>query len=791
MSSQPRPGTRWSLPSLGLVTDPSPLPEGDDLLPTTSLVGRAHDIAAVSALLQQDAIHLVTLTGAGGVGKTRLALACASEVESRFRDGVVHVPLSRITDDDQVCAAIARALELRVMGQDPALQRITQHLADKRLLLLLDNFEHVVQASARLARVLHDAPGVTALVTSRVRLRLSTEQEYVVTPLGLPETMEDPAAAPAVRLFLERMPAQMAAAASPQTHRAIAGIVTRLDGLPLAIELAAARTNVLPPAALMERLDQRLPLLTGGSRDLPRRQQTMRDTIAWSYDLLSPRDQQVFRALSVFRGGFSLAAAEQLGQAIGLGGALAVVDSLTTLTEQSLMRPAPEVGGGARFTMYETVREFGWERLCAHGEEDALQAAHAAVTLANAEAAAAELYGQNQSAYLDLLEADQPNLRATFAWAPAHDPAIAMRLCQALLRFWPIRGCLSDGRKWLELVLAMTERSETPDDLRAAGMVTLAWILYWQGDFQRAHDLAVAALGRQRAAKNRRGEGDALRVLGHATIGLACHGDQVDALLLQEARETFQQQIPIWEDIRNATGLAMAQHNLGFVAMHAGQRADAAARFEAAAAQFGALGDRWTQALTLTYLANLDQTPGSRQAAERLDTALAIFADLNDQWKVAYTLDAAAAWLRRAGQPDRAAMIAQASVALLARDGIAYSRAHSAGVPPAFSTAELAAIAPPAGPDESRDNALALARRWLQEDAPAPDHEPATPEITLTARERDVLRLLSQGYSDRRIAEELRISPRTVGGHVTRLLGKLGAESRTAAATSAVRRGLV
>jgi non-specific serine/threonine protein kinase len=791
MSSRHLPAANLNLRLLETSRGPAVLPAGWIEVPTTTLVGREKEIADIATLVREQQAQLVTLTGPGGVGKTRVALAAAHAASDAFTDGVVFVPLSRIVDDNLVCAAIASALDLRVMGDDPALQRISHHLADKRMLLVLDNFEHVVEASARLSHLLYESPGVTALVTSRIRLRLSMEHEYPVAPLPLPTSESNPADSPAVRLFLHRMSARADETITAQLLDVTAQIVNRLDGIPLAIELAASRTPVLPPAALLQRLEQRLPLLTGGARDLPPRQQTMRDTIAWSYDLLGAPAQHFFRALSVFRGGFSLSAAERLGHAVGFADHVSVADALTSLVDHSLVQTVPESGRQPRYAMFETVREFGCERLQALNEDEHLESVHAAVTLAGAEVAAPELYGAAQGIWLDALEMDQPNLRASLTWAIEHDPGMALRLSCALLRFWPIRGYLAEGRVWLEHALAAHARRSAAPDETASGLVALAWIHYWQGSFLTGAQLARDALAQFQELHSERGQADALRVLGHQLVGQAWQQEPPDMTLLGEAEAAFMAQLAIWQDLDHATGAAMAIQNLGFVALNQGRTDEAARLLEESITHFASLGDRWSLALSLTYLAHIDMGSNLPKAGQRLSDALAIYAELRDQWKVAAALDAAALWLQHNRRETEAALLVDAASAVLERCGVAYIRAHVAGTPRPSPPSGLRSADPP----ESHDRLLTLkravsqAQQWLAEFAREEAADPKAP--LLTERERDVLRLLAQGLSDRRIAETLQISPRTVGGHVTRLLNKLGVDSRTAAATYAVRQGLV
>src|SRR5215213_9196101 len=349
-------------------------------LPATRLIGRESELAALSALLAQDDVRLVTLTGPGGTGKTHLAQAVAAEVVGYYPDGVFFVDLSALTEPHLVMPTIAATLGVRETAGEPLREIVIRHLRERLLLLVLDNCEQVLEAASDIAALLAACPHLSILATSREPLHIRAEREIAVAPLPLPEPGRLPAVAelagvPAVALFVERAQSGHASfALTAENAAAVAGICQRLDGLPLAIELAAARTKVLPPAALLARLEQRLPLLTGGGRDLPTRQRTMRDAIAWSYDLLAPSDQALFRRFAVFAGGFTLGAAAVVAVP---DAPLLVLDGIFVLIEQSLLRQMPGSDDEPRYQMLETVREFGLEQLTAAEELDDARQRHA------------------------------------------------------------------------------------------------------------------------------------------------------------------------------------------------------------------------------------------------------------------------------------------------------------------------------------------------------------------------------------------------------------------------------
>ncbi|MDP8957741.1 MAG: tetratricopeptide repeat protein, partial [Actinomycetota bacterium] len=525
-------------PIRSLQATPNNLP-----LQLTSFVGREREVSQASQLLSRT--RLLTLTGPGGTGKSRLSLQVAAEVAERFPDGVFFVPLAPVTDPELVPSTIVDALGLP-QGPRPPKERLAEHLRDKRLLLVLDNFEQVLAAASQVSQLLGMSPDLAVLVTSRGPLQVSGEQVYPVPPLGVPDLdgLQSPdqlAHYEAVDLFAERAATvkpdfQLA----PGNVRTVAEIAARLDGLPLAIELAAARVRLLTPQAILSRLENRLGLLAGGSRDLPTRQQTLRDAIAWSYDLLNEGGRRLFERMAVFTGGAGLDQAEEV---CGAGLEADVLDGLALLVDQSLLRQQ-EAEGEPRFLMLETIREFALERLEQRGEAEEMRRRHAQAFLALAEEAEPRLTSLEQRPWLDRLAHDHDNLRAALSWSMGHDAETAYRLAAALWRFWQMRGHLHEARQRLEDLLAL----EAPGPaLRARGLEAAGGVAYWQGDTEASGNFYGQSLELYRELGDRAGVANALYNLSFAYMW---------ALQPDQAKSLLEESLGISRDLGDRAGVA-------------------------------------------------------------------------------------------------------------------------------------------------------------------------------------------------------------------------------------------
>ena len=639
----------------------------------TTFLGREGEIGEVGDLLESH--RLLTLTGPGGTGKTRLSVEVARRMLARYPDGVYFVELASIADPELVLPSIAQTLSLPDRGGRGTDERLIDFLGERRMLLVLDNFEQVIDAAPEIGRLLAAAPNISILSSSRSALQISGEQEYPVPPLGLPDpshlpTLEQLSQYEAVALFIERARGvKPAFEVTNENAPAVAEICVRLDGLPLAIELAAARIRILTPQAMLGRLGDRLGLLAGGSRDLPERQQTLRGAIAWSHDLLDETDRALFAALSVFIGGAGLAEIERVCSEDING---EVLDALASLLEKSLLRQTEGADGQPRFTMLETIREYAVERSVERGRRDALRDAHSDAFADVAATAAVEVMGHDKRTWLDRLEEDHDNLRAAIGWAVESGNAkTALRLTANLWRFWQMRGYLAEGLERLELALAMPAANDHPG-LRADALDAAAGITYWQADAERARGYYQEEIELRRAMGDQRGLAEAL--YGISFTWSIRHPLEFNAEGSAMAVATLDEALQIFRELGDEGGIGRCEWAMSNILYGDRNVPEAIQHARNALAVFERMGDDfmigWSKfTLALGAVAqDLDDGGGSQslrdEARDWLKQALRIFSEAQDVSGYTLVIDTLGLVAYRNGDVKRGARLSGAVRAL-------------------------------------------------------------------------------------------------------------------------------
>ena len=638
-----RPKRLFQLVIAGLPADFPPLKTLETYpnnLPVqlTPFIGREQEVTVVCDLLRCKDVRLLALTGPGGTGKTRLALQTAAELSDLYSDGVFFVNLAPISDPALVVPTIAETLGIRERADQSLLERLKEHLHQKQMLLLLDNFEQVVSAAVQIVELLVTCPQLKVMVTSREVPHVRARHEFAVPPLPLPDLKHLPDLAAlshfaAVALFISRAQAVKPDFQMTATNaHAIAEICARLDGLPLAIEMAAARIKLLPPQALLTRLSQRLGVLTSETLDVPERQQTLRNTITWSYQLLDAQEQRLFRALSVFVGGCTLEAIEAVCAALG-DEAKPMLDAVASLIDKSLLQQIGQEDEEPRLVMLETIREYGMERLALNGELEATRQAHAEFHLAFAEEAEPQLLSNQQITWLERLDREHENLRAALHWLLeqgkiGQNMEMALRLSGALWRFWDLRGYVSEGRQWLEQALG--ESHGVRSAMQAKALISAGGLATIQDDFGQAEALCREGLAMYRELEDRQGSATALSIWGYAAMMRNNYA---------EARPLEEEALALFQEVGETGGRVFALQNLSLVLFYQGEYAQAYVLLEESLEFSKEGGDIRGYAISLLLMGIVLLSEGNLARAHvHLEESLAVSREMGYKQNIATTI---------------------------------------------------------------------------------------------------------------------------------------------------------